>query len=481
LPPATIGVPELLAAFASSSLTGAKGLTQTIAETLNPVANLTSFNNLRTETTTRPKAYLNYMFFDEQFKYANQGNAAPVNVSGGGTTPVYSDITTFFNAPVTATKNGYIYIFVSNESNIPVFFDNLNVTHTPGPILEENHYYPFGLTMAGISSKTAGKIENKYRFNGKELQSKEYADGSGLEMYDFGARMYDQQIGRWHTIDPKADLLEMSSPFVFCYNNPIKFKDPDGQLAILINGRVPDESQRGNATYWDPGIIDAIKNSGIPYSSNIAFVDGDRFRRHEWYGSNGDYDEWGSVQNGTFMQGNNPNGRRNAGYEIGKKDFQSILEKLARDPKSGKIIEKIQIYTHSRGAAFGTGYVDALLEMIRKNSDQFSDPNSVIDFVYNMAAHQSDFLEEPAEITGYSQDHDRDQLSGNDMRGLKAAFTSNEKASGFFGAHSTTSFVKDVTAFTQAFLSSNGNSQSLINNFVNIMQKKYGVKVTVSQ
>jgi len=157
---------------------------------------------------------------------------------------------------IVAPKNGYIFVYVSNESNLDVFFDNLQVIHKPSPILEETHYYPFGLTMAGISSKAAGKLENKYNYNGKELQSKEFSDGSGLELYDYGARMQDPQLGRWWAQDKFAEVYVALTPYQYAANNPIKIideaghllKDKDGNLIATSTGQSFSHSQ----DYTDP-------------------------------------------------------------------------------------------------------------------------------------------------------------------------------------------------------------------------------------
>ena len=112
-------------------------------------------------------------------------------------------------------------------------------------ILEEDHYYPYGLKHLGYN--TAHKIfkgiegpgtgitltpvnpflgdSYKYKFGGKE-----YDDTFNINTYDFGARNYDPALGRWMNLDPLAEAMRRHSPYNYAFDNPVYFIDPDGMF-----------------------------------------------------------------------------------------------------------------------------------------------------------------------------------------------------------------------------------------------------------
>ena len=197
-------------------------------------AGLNSFMLTQTTSGSKPKAYINWVLLDEQFKVAKDaaGNIIATGYSGFEQVGASGVATIHTRTNLKVNKSGYLYIYTSNEAtDVDVFFDNLQVTHIRGSILEETHYYPFGLTMAGISSKALafGSPQNKYKFNGgNELQSAEFSDGSGLELFDAVNRLYDPQIGRFWQVDELAEANWEESPYAFAHNNPTLFNDPLG-------------------------------------------------------------------------------------------------------------------------------------------------------------------------------------------------------------------------------------------------------------
>ena len=120
-----------------------------------------------------------------------------------------------------------------------VWFDNVSIRRVNEPvdveIVEEKHYYPFGLVHWGYNSQVQGTY-HPYGFNGKEEQTE-----LDLNWLDFGARNYDATLGRWMNLDPLAEDYYEWSPYNFVYNSPLKFIDPTGMG--------PEWIDNGDGTY----------------------------------------------------------------------------------------------------------------------------------------------------------------------------------------------------------------------------------------
>lgn len=104
-------------------------------------------------------------------------------------------------------------------------------------ILETHDYYAFGMDMPGRTTPAPGSIgQYRFGFNGKE---EELELGSGAYA-DFGARMYDERLGRFMSTDPLENKYPAYSPYNYAINSPIACKDNEGKNPIIttqmING-----------------------------------------------------------------------------------------------------------------------------------------------------------------------------------------------------------------------------------------------------
>jgi RHS repeat-associated protein len=183
------------------------------------------------------------------------------------------------------TAEGYVkHTFANESSNFNYVFNyvdhlgNVRLSYTLDPtnnnqlkIMDENHYYPFGLKHNGYSATqqmyvpppgtitmyeppvtlipvvNAADVTYKYKYNGKELQD-ENIGGGQLNWYDYGARNYDPALGRWMNIDPLAEVSRRWSPYNYAYNSPMFFLDPDGMLSDSFLNDLWNKS--GSKTTW---------------------------------------------------------------------------------------------------------------------------------------------------------------------------------------------------------------------------------------
>jgi RHS repeat-associated protein len=128
-----------------------------------------------------------------------------------------------------AQQDGYVEVFLANESGEDVYFDDMMISSTPLDV-QENHYDPWGLNLVGI--ERAGNPDHKFQYNGKEKQEE-----LGLNWMDYGARMYDAQLGRWRAVDPLADLAPGWTPYRAFFNNPVNYVDLTGLFETRAEAR----------------------------------------------------------------------------------------------------------------------------------------------------------------------------------------------------------------------------------------------------
>lgn len=200
--------------------------------------------------STRPMAFINYLVFDEHMNLIMEESGA---IQVGSTPGTWAPIG-MGGTPRTLSRSGYLAIFLSTESADDTYFDHLEIGLDDGKLIQEQHYYPFGLT---INEGESGSIlKNKFKYQGKELM-----DELKLNLYDFTARQYDPQIGRFWGIDP---MSQYPSGYTGMGNNPANMIDPTGCYA---SGVESEKSHRRSEKANGPGNY-ILTNESYLYNGN---------------------------------------------------------------------------------------------------------------------------------------------------------------------------------------------------------------------
>jgi RHS repeat-associated protein len=208
-----------------------------------------------------PKAYLNWLVFDRNFVLKTGGYVKISDVAKENGSNVKHEK---LEKELFISQPGYVYVYLSNEETTPVevYFDDLSVTQVNGPVIQESDYDPFGLTFSEYARENTAP--NNFLYNGKELQ-KDF----DLNWYDYGARMYDAALGRWHVIDPLAEKYSVWSPYNYVMNNPVRNIDPDGREPLTPNGAATKRTIAANKKIYEPSKTDPASDNVLKAALTI--------------------------------------------------------------------------------------------------------------------------------------------------------------------------------------------------------------------
>ena len=174
------------------------------------------------------------------------------------------------------TSKFYVYTGNPDGTQGEYWIKNFKVTsvaHYEAEILMSADYQAYG---GAIEDRQFASESYRYGFNGKEKES-----GLSNDIYDFGARIYNPQIARFLSTDPKEKEYPFMSPYVYAVNNPIRWMDVngegpgDGEVRLYVT-RVKIGLDKSNQPVY--------KYFGKKYYRNLT---NDNANKHKAYGVDG--------------------------------------------------------------------------------------------------------------------------------------------------------------------------------------------------
>lgn len=223
----------------------------------------------------------------------------------------------------------YEYVLKDHQGNNRLTFSDMNSdgSLTTNEVLQQNHYYPFGMRMQAIDDNLSG-VTNLYRYGAKEKQEE-----FGLNLLDYGPRYFDPSIARWHAPDILSEEYHYQSPFAYVSNNPVTLSDPTGMYEDdnreenEVNSEEPyrQYSDRVNSDWYN---IEEDMLSELDYYSEEVKYGGMDDQTPPW----NIYDWWDDYIRGEDYKSNNGN----AEYYRDRSLSRERVEKLSQPQYSTK-------------------------------------------------------------------------------------------------------------------------------------------------